>query len=341
MATNTCRTAHLLLRNVYLRKRWSRSFCAQTKLSNVEIRKKRNAIFDEERKRQLSLITRIEKIQVEHVGPPEDCSLVMNRGLSTPFNCAMHIQELLMTRSALALVNGQPWDMHRPLEEDCEIQFLHFRDEDPRTLNNAFWRTCSFVLGHVMETAFKDDVTVDLVSFPKPSVSSGSFVHDVNLSLHNWKPTTVELNCLSRIAYQLRHNDLKFERLEVDASVAKRLFEDNLFKKSQVPQIAAKSNTGSKVTLYKMGEHIDMSRGPLIASTSQIGRFNVTSIHPVECPEHGQLQRVQGVALPTQVKMHHWAYEIVVKRAAQLNDAPLLSSYSQQDQDMREDTADV
>ncbi|XP_067678578.1 large ribosomal subunit protein mL39-like [Haliotis asinina] len=341
MATNTCRRVQLLLRNTYMRKRWSRSFCAQTTLSNAEIRKKRNAIFDEEKKRQLSLIRRIEKIQVQCVGPPEDCSLVMNRDLSTPFNCAMHIQELLMTRSALALVNGQPWDMHRPLEEDCQVQFLHFRDEDPRILNDAFWRTCSFILGHVMETAFKDDVKVDLVSFPKPSVSSGSFVHDISLSLRDWKPTTVEMNCLSRIAYKLRLEDLKFERLEVDALVAERLFEDNLFKKSQVPQIAAKSKTGSKVTLYKMGEHIDMSRGPLIASTSHIGRFSVTSIHPVECPEHGHLQRVQGVALPTQVKMHHWAYEYIVKRAAQPNQAPLLSTYSlSQDQDVK-DVAEV
>lgn len=59
------------------------------KLTNEEARHKRNEIFNEEKARQLAFITRIEKIQVEHKGPPEDCTLIMNKGLSTPFNCAM------------------------------------------------------------------------------------------------------------------------------------------------------------------------------------------------------------------------------------------------------------
>ena len=42
-----------------------------------------------------------------------------------------------MTRSVLALVNGQPWDMHKPLIEDCELRFLHCKDEDPSLSNQV------------------------------------------------------------------------------------------------------------------------------------------------------------------------------------------------------------
>ncbi len=42
-----------------------------------------------------------------------------------------------MRRSVLAVVNGVPWDMHRPLSEDCELNFLHFKDEDPRLSNEV------------------------------------------------------------------------------------------------------------------------------------------------------------------------------------------------------------
>ena len=49
----------------------------------------------------------------------------------------LDIQELLMTRSVLALVNGQPWDMHRPLENDCEISFVHFKDDNPHVSNEV------------------------------------------------------------------------------------------------------------------------------------------------------------------------------------------------------------
>jgi len=46
-----------------------------------------------------------------------------------------------MTRSVLALVNGKPWDMHRPLLEDCELRFLHFKDEDT-SLSNQVCTVC-------------------------------------------------------------------------------------------------------------------------------------------------------------------------------------------------------
>jgi len=38
-----------------------------------------------------------------------------------------------------------------------------------------------------------------------------------------------EFNCLSRIGAKLQGDDVTFERLEVDAGVAQRMFEDNRF----------------------------------------------------------------------------------------------------------------
>ncbi len=49
----------------------------------------------------------------------------------------LDMSELLCNRSVLALVNGVPWDMHRPLEDDCELKFLHFKDEDPDHCNRV------------------------------------------------------------------------------------------------------------------------------------------------------------------------------------------------------------
>ena len=59
------------------------------KLTNSEVRQKKNELFGREQARQLAHVTRVEKIEVEHEGPPENCSLLMNKGLSTPFNVAM------------------------------------------------------------------------------------------------------------------------------------------------------------------------------------------------------------------------------------------------------------
>ena len=79
---------------------------------------------------------------------------------------------MLVDRSALAVVNGELWDMHRPLEEDCTVELIHFHSDDPFHVNRAFWRSCSFLLGSVLESAFKEQHYVELHSFPAPNGES-------------------------------------------------------------------------------------------------------------------------------------------------------------------------
>lgn len=57
-------------------------------LSYEEIVRKRNRIFDFEKKKQRDSIGRVEKIEVRFMGTPNDATMVMNKNLSTPFNCA-------------------------------------------------------------------------------------------------------------------------------------------------------------------------------------------------------------------------------------------------------------
>lgn len=57
-------------------------------LSSEEIIRKRNRIFDSEQKRQRDSVGRIEKIEVRYMGTPNDATMVMNKGISTPYNCA-------------------------------------------------------------------------------------------------------------------------------------------------------------------------------------------------------------------------------------------------------------
>ena len=84
----------------------------------------------------------------------------------------LDLSGMLIDRSALASVNGQLWDMHRPLEENCTVELLHFHMEDPFHVNRAFWRSCSFLLGAAIELVFKDEHFVELHSFPAPNGKS-------------------------------------------------------------------------------------------------------------------------------------------------------------------------
>ncbi|XP_015261169.1 PREDICTED: 39S ribosomal protein L39, mitochondrial-like, partial [Gekko japonicus] len=138
------------------------------KLSTAEIAQMRNKLFAKEKERQLSLYPRIEKIEVKYVGKSHPGTIfVMNKGLSTPYTCAMHLSEWHCKKSVLALVDGKIWEMYRPFTQSCEIQFLTFKDEDPEEVNKAYWRSCAMILGCVLEQAFKDEYLVTLVRAPE------------------------------------------------------------------------------------------------------------------------------------------------------------------------------
>lgn len=89
---------------------------------------------------------------------------------SPDFLISSDISEHLTQKSVVAMLDsGQPWDMHRPLPESCELQFLNTTDKNPWTSNNTFWRSCSFMLGAVVSEAFREDIPVILHSFPSPN----------------------------------------------------------------------------------------------------------------------------------------------------------------------------
>lgn len=75
-----------------------------------------------------------------------------------------------MTRSVLALVNGQPWDLHRPLEESCELRFLHFKDEDPSISNEVRLVPASllfqFLQAEISECVGPEEVLYCMLEFP-------------------------------------------------------------------------------------------------------------------------------------------------------------------------------
>lgn len=53
-----------------------------------ELQRYRSDLFTKEQQKQKNDVGRIEKIEVRYLGVPEDTTLIMNKSLSTPYNCA-------------------------------------------------------------------------------------------------------------------------------------------------------------------------------------------------------------------------------------------------------------
>ncbi|GAB1869676.1 39S ribosomal protein L39, mitochondrial [Camponotus japonicus] len=295
------------------------SRCAST-MSKVEARKRRSQLFDEEKQRQRSELGRIEKIEVTYKSVEDNVVMVMNRDISTPYDCARHISENVAKTAAVALVDGRVWDMHRPFTGKCELELVTMQSPRTGVVNYAFWRTCSLILGAVADSAFKDHVDVHLHSFPVPLIHSGSFIYDVFIDLPNWRPTDSELRAMSALFIKLTNQELLLERLEVPCGVALHMFQDNPFKSQQIPNIA-KNSDNDRVTLYRLGDHVDISKGPMVSNSGLMGRVTVSAVHKLADGPVDGLYRFQGIALPKGILLNHFAFSILEKRAKKLNTA--------------------
>ena len=146
--------------------------------------------------------------------------------------------------------------------------------------------------------------------------------------------------------HRMAERKLPFERLVVDASLALQIFQvsyiytksksityverieavfhcilsqENGYKVSQIPSIAGSSSDGSSVVLYRLGDHVDISAGPMVADTSFLGRrCTVPVAHKISHNE-ARVYRFQGVALPKELYLNHFAFNILEKRASRLN----------------------
>uniref|UniRef100_A0A8V0Y7W5 Large ribosomal subunit protein mL39 n=1 Tax=Gallus gallus TaxID=9031 RepID=A0A8V0Y7W5_CHICK len=304
------------------RREWRRfnSTLSASRLTSDEVIRMRNELFTKEKERQLSLYPRIEKIEVKYMGKSHPGSVfVMNKALSTPYNCAMHLSEWHCKKSVLALVDGEVWDMYRPLTKSCEIQFLTFKDEDPEEVNKAYWRSCAMIMANVLKRAFKDEYSVTLVKSPEVPVISGAFCYDVILDnrLNDWKPAKDNFRSLTRDANKLIDKDLPFETLHVEAKVAREMFQHNKYKMELIEQKASQNMEGI-VVLHRFGDFVDVSEGPHIPRTSFCFQYEITAAHILQTSQSELIRRFQGVSLPIHLRAHHTVWHKLLERSKKL-----------------------
>lgn len=188
------------------------------------------------------------------------------------------------------------WDMKRPLVGNVsKLEFLKFEnDPDAKT---TFWHSSAHMLGEALEHSFGSRLTIG------PPLSGGfyydSFMGTNSLSEDDYKTIESEVQKITK-------SKQPFERMVVTKEEALDLFKGNPFK-TQI--IQGKVEDGTRTTVYKCGDLIDLCRGPHVVNTGKVKAFGVTrhsATYWLGESENDTLQRMYGISFPDKKMLKVW-----------------------------------
>ena len=203
---------------------------------------------------------------------------------STPLEIAEQIGRRLAKAAVVARVNGQLFDLRRPLREDVSLEIL--TSGTPEALA---------VLRH--STAHATAQAVQEL-FPGTKVGQGPVIEDgFYYDFDREEPfSEQELADIEQRVQEIIERDLPVERIELTREEALEHFrgEDEPYK-----VYFAETKGGETVTIYRQGEWNDFCLGPHVPSTGRLAAFKLLSVagaYWLGSERNKMLQRIYGTA---------------------------------------------
>ena len=202
---------------------------------------------------------------------------------TTPRQIAEGIGPGLARAAVAARVNGQVWDLDRPLETDATVAIL--TERDPEALE-----VLRHSSAHILATAVRELFPNAGIGFGPP-IEDG-FYYDFQVD----RPFTPEdLERLEARMADVAARDFPFVREVVDRREANRRFADDPLKLERIAELG----DDETITVYTDGPFIDLCRGPHIPRTGRLKHFKL--LHAAGAYWRGDekrqmLQRIYGTA---------------------------------------------
>ncbi|HEX9282806.1 MAG TPA: threonine--tRNA ligase [Gemmatimonadales bacterium] len=189
-----------------------------------------------------------------------------------------------LARAALAVrVDGQVWDLGRPLPDGVKVAIL--TDKDPQALD-----VLRHSSAHVLATAVRQLFPHAKIGFGPP-IEDG-FYYDFQVPT----PFTPEdLEAIEKKMVEVVKADYPFVREEVSRAEAKKRFADDPLKLERIEDLGP----DEVISVYTDGPFVDLCRGPHVPSTGRIKHFKL--LHAAGAYWRGDerrqmLQRIYGTA---------------------------------------------
>jgi threonyl-tRNA synthetase len=215
----------------------------------------------------------------------------VNPGTSS-MDIAMDISEGLARNILCASVNGEVWDVNRPINTDASL-ILHTWNDDEGKM--SFWHSSAHILAEALEALYPG-VKLGI----GPAIDNG-FYYDVDLGNHIL--TFEELPKIEKKMKELASQKLSFERYYISKQDALNFFKK---KGDEYKLELLEELKDGDITFYKQGNFTDLCKGPHIPSTGKIKAvklLNIAGAYWRGDEKRKQLTRIYGVSFPKQKEL--------------------------------------
>src|SRR5688500_2976017 len=208
---------------------------------------------------------------------------------------AQSISEGLARKILAAEVNGQVWDVTRPIEHDADLKLLTWDDNGAKS---TFWHSSAHLMAEAIETMF-----AGVKFWVGPPVENG-FYYDVDLG--GQTITEEDLRKLEVKMAELAKQNNAYIRKPVAKAEAVKYFEE---KGDEYKLDLLQNLNDGEITFYTQGNFTDLCRGPHIPNTGLIKAIKLTNIAGAYWKgdeRNKQLTRIYGVTFPSQKQLDEY-----------------------------------
>jgi threonyl-tRNA synthetase len=215
----------------------------------------------------------------------------------TSFEIARSISEGLSQKVLAAKVNGEVWDLSRPISKNATLQLLTWDDKDGKT---TFWHSTAHLMAEALESLYPN------IKFGTgPAIESG-FYYDVDtgttpLSSEDFVKIENEMIRLARLKNQYVRKDISKEE-----AVSYFTNKGDEYKLELIEKRGDES-----LTLYTQGQFTDLCKGPHLPDTGFIKAVKLTKLGGAYWQgddTRQQLTRIYGISFPKQKDLTEYEF---------------------------------
>lgn len=204
---------------------------------------------------------------------------------------AMQIAESISSRLAqevlAASVNGETWDLSRPIMQDSTVKLLKWDDEEGK---HAFWHSSAHLMAEALQELYSG------IKFGiGPAIENG-FYYDVDpgeATIKEGDFAAIEAKMLELVA---KKEEIK--RQDITKADAMKMFGDR--GEEYKTELISELEDGT-ITTYTQGSFTDLCRGPHLPNTSYLKAVKILSVAGAYWrgdEKRKQLVRLYGITFP-------------------------------------------